>query len=194
MKKLTATFLLLLPLSACRGTSPASLTLEQHLQNPLFAEAYGDLLSERMTNLIIQNDPLLQESGKTSLVDKANSRAVSLAKEATAKQREGLTGEFIGDKEFTKGEVLLLGDTLYLGPTFETSPGTELHLYLTTVVDPRDVTFPDPSSVDIGPLQSIWSDQWYAVPEDGADFVFRSVVLWDKELERLYGFAQLETP
>ena len=66
-----------------------------------------------------------------------------------------------------------------------------MHLFLSESVDPRDIEFPDDSSVDLGPILSPYGAQRYAVPTTDPPQRYRTAVLWDMKLERLYGFAQL---
>jgi len=67
-----------------------------------------------------------------------------------------------------------------------------LHVYLTNAVDPRDVAFPDPSAKDIGLIASPYGAQSYALALTPDELKkYRTVVLLDRELNRIYGFAQL---
>ena len=179
-----------LSLAACSGAA-GTVTLEQNLQNPLYAEQYYDVLLDRMVELDIQDDPLMQDASKAALVEDTRLDALKKAKEATQRQREGATGQFIGAGEEVRGEALYANNMLYFGPTFETYPGPELHAFLSTVVDPRDVEFPDGSSLDLGRVESAFGAQSMAVPEVENPLLYRTVALWDTKLERLYGFAQL---
>ena len=167
------------------------MTLEQQLANPLYAEQYYDILLDRMVELDIQDDPLMQDASKAALVDNTRLDALKKAKEATQRQREGTIGQFIGASEEVRGEALYVDNMLYFGPTFETYPGPELHVFLSTVVDPRDVAFPDDTSMDLGRVESAFGAQSMAVPEVENPLLYRTVALWDTKLERLYGFAQL---
>ena len=177
-------------LSACAAPN-GTMTLEQQLANPLYAEQYYDILLDRMVELDIQDDPLMQDANKAALVEDTRLEALKKAKEATQRQREGALGVFIGVKEEVRGEALYVGNMLYVGPTFETYPGPELHVFLSTVVDPRDVEFPDDTSMDLGRVESAFGAQSMAVPEVENPLLYRTVALWDTKLERLYGFAQL---
>jgi hypothetical protein len=80
---------------------------------------------------------------------------------------------------------------LYLSSDFVSKPGTNLHVYLTTVVDPRDGSFPDPTAIDLGAIQTVYGAQQFAVPKQEKPELLRTFVLWDKGFNRLYGFAQL---
>lgn len=161
------------------------------LENPLYAEYYYDDLVERLVNLDIQNDPLLEDKSKRGFVDTARRNALQKAKEATRKQDEGLMGSFVPVTEFTGGEVLLLEQTLYFGPTFETAASPDLHVYLSETVDPRDTAFPDPSAIDIGIVKNPYGPQAFDGIQVASGSVIRSIVLWDNSLERLNGFAQV---
>jgi hypothetical protein len=191
MKPLAIAAGLSLLLASCTSAPPKQITLEERLQNPLFAEQYGDLLVESLVELEIQNDPLLEDTGKKDRADDARREALDIAKEATKKQRDGTIGNFVPVAEFAKGEVLYLENTLYFGPTFEVVPGPDLWIYLTTLVDPRETAFPDETSIEVAGLESPYGDQWYPVKNIEDPLLYRTVVLFDRDLERIHGFAQL---
>ena len=90
------------------------------------------------------------------------------------------------------GEVVYVPNMLHFGTKFESSPGVSLRVYLTTVVDPRDVVFPDDTALDLGTLKNAFSAQSYNVPEVENPKLYRTAVIWDTKLDRLYGFAQLD--
>lgn len=194
MKKPSLILLLpLLSLAACgtKSNEGATVTLEQLLENPLYAEQYYDELLDRMVNLEIQQDPLLEDGGKQSFVDDTQRDALTKAKEATAKQREGSMGTFVPVKEEPMGETLYVDNVVYVGPTFTTPPGPTLSIYLSTLVDPRDAAFPEEQALDLGRLESPYGAQRYSVPPVENPLLYRTVVLYDKKLERIYGFAQI---
>lgn len=175
------------------GCRPQPMTLDHWMENPLFAERYAEELVEHMVQLAIQNDPVLQDEQKRALADEARRSWLERAQKARKLQREGASGQFIPATAYTVGEVLFLGRSLYFGTTFETTPSLSLHVYLTTVVDPRDLDFPDPTALDLGVLQSAYGAQTYAVPKVNDARLYRTVVLRDQELERIIGFAQLSS-
>ncbi|MBI3331995.1 hypothetical protein HYZ99_03480 [Candidatus Peregrinibacteria bacterium] len=180
-------------LAACGPTinEGAAITLEQLLENPLYAEQYYDLLLERMVELEIQKDPILEEGSKKSLVEDVRRDALAKAREATAKQREGFMGVFVPAKEQAHGEALYVDDTLYLGPSFDSPPGPDLRVYLSTLVDPRDGEFPDEQSLDLGRLESPFGTQRFSVKPTDSPELYRTAVLYDADLDRMYSFAQL---
>ena len=187
MKKL----LLVAILPALAACSRQSAALDDHLENPLFAERYAEELVEHMVELTIQNDPLLQDERRKEIADDARRQWFDRARLARQKQREGVQGVFLPMKTFVTGDALYVDDTLYIGTTFDVTPGPALHLFLTTAVDPRDVPFPDPAAFDLGVLRSPYGAQAYAVPRTESSLPYRTVVLFDTELERLHGFAQM---
>ena len=192
MQKILLSFALLpILLAGCTSSNSSGPNLEAHLLNPLYAERYYDNLVDRIVELEIQKDPILENERKKKIADETRRKALAGAQEAQKKQREGPRGFFIGVQEYAQGETLYLGDTLYLSTTFETDPGPSLHLYLSTIVDPRDTEFPDETTFDLGRLESPYGVQQYAVPEVEDPLLYRTAVLWDTKLERLYGFAQL---
>lgn len=189
----------LILLAACARGPAVSDETAALLQNPLYAEYYQEDLVDYLVSLEIQNDPLTQQEETREMLDEARQHAIGLAREATQKQTQGRGGRIISDSELSRGEALLLEDTLYLGPDFDTVPGLELHLFLSTVVDPRDGVFPDPSATDIGQIQTAYGAQTYAVPAapssgtgSAAALPWRTLALYDVQLQRLFGFVQLQ--
>ncbi len=179
----------LLALTACGPA--ATVSLNDHMRNPLYAQRYWDELVDRMANMQIQNDPALKDADFAAEVDEIKRDALKASQDNRLRIRDGLQGSFITTKEETDGIALLLGNTLYLDTTFASYPGPKLHIYLTEAVDPRDVQFPDPTSLDLGELQNPYGDQEYVLPETSKNKAYRTVVLYDARLKRLYAFAQL---
>ena len=182
--------LVLLTLVAC-GVRATGGSANEMLNNPLYAEWYYKDLVEDMMNMEIQNDPITQDEKKKAVIDATRQDALELAKEATKRRQTGVSGHFTPGQENVQGQALLLSGILYLGPDFDAVPGPSLHLYLTTAVDPRDLKFPDPTALDLGVLHGPYGAQAYLLPRAQQDLLYRSVVLWDTKLDRLYGFAQL---
>lgn len=175
-------------LSAC-GAAGTSIDLEN--SNPLVVSRYGDELADTMANLVIQNDPVIKEPGMQQLIEKEIARAKSMAIRGRQEAKEGAQGAIIAEKESVTGYALLLADTLWLSSDFETSPGPDLHVYLTTIVDPRGASFPDETAMDLGIIQSVYGAQKYSLPSKIDPAVMRTLVLFDATLKRIYGFAQL---
>ena len=161
------------------------------LDNPLYAERYYDELTESLVSLSIHQDPLLQDKGKEKKVESARRDALVKGREVEKRQQGGTKGIFIPMEEFAKGAVFLDGHTLYLSSDFEVTPGISLHLFLTTVVDPRDAPFPDPDAIDLGPMKSTYGAQAFVANLPTSPVLYRTAVLWDTTLERLVSFAQL---
>ncbi len=191
MKK-TVPILFFLPLllAAC-SSGIARVSLQQRLQDPLFAERYWAELNERMQDMYINKDPLLNDKAKKDLVEDTRQKAIVQEHANTELQKQGMKGTFLTVTEATDGEVLLIHNVLYLGTSFATYPGPALHLYLTTIADPRSTPFPDKTALDFGTLDSPYGSQAYPVPDNASAPLYRTVVLWDSKLQRLYGFAQL---
>ncbi len=175
-------------LSAC-GYSATS--IDQQNQNPLVASRYGDELADTMANLVIQNDPVTKEPGMQQIIEKEIARGKSIGINAREAQAQGTKGQIIALKESVIGSVLLLSDTLYFSSDFEVNPGPDLHVYLTTIVDPRDDAFPDATALDLGTVQSSYGAQQYQVASSIDPVKMRTLVVFDKTLKRIYGFAQL---
>lgn len=193
MRSKTILFLCLSVLTACSQDpgSYRSNALEEHLKNPLFAEQYFENLVQRMVELVIQQDQILDNESKKAIADNVRREGLEKAKDATQTQLKGTYGEFLSASEWAKGEALYVNDTLYFGPDFQVDPGPSLHVFLTTVVDPRLESFPDSSALDLDQIQSMVGDQSYPVPKVENPLLYRTVVLFDTVLERMYAFAQL---
>ena len=189
MRRIAFLFAGTLLLAAC--TAGPSASLQDRLQNPLFAEYYYDDLVDQMVTLQLHNDPAVVEDAGKDLADATRRDALQQSRDAQGLQQQGRMGEFVEAEAYAKGEVLLTDDALYFHPTFLATPGVDIRVMLTESIDPRDVEFPDPSAQDLGGLKSPYGDQWYALsaPQDS----MRTVVLWDAGLKRLMSFAQLRT-
>ncbi len=161
------------------------------MENPLVAERYWEELTDRMTMLVINKDPILKDPAKAALIDRIKNDALAKAKEQTRLMRNGLSSSFQTVAQQTDGLALLLRNTLYLSSDFATYPGPSLHLYLTSMVDPRDSAFPDTSARDLGVMQSPYGAQAYDLGEDPKMSTYRTVVVYDTELGLIYGFTQL---
>jgi hypothetical protein len=188
--------LVCLALAACGQTGP-TVTFEQQMRNPLFAERYWEELTDRMVQLHVLKDPLLQDPKLAQVAEETRVSALANAQAATKWREKGMIGAFQGGREETGGHALLLDGTLYLGTDFLVYPGPSLHIYVTTLLDPRAGTgataLPDAGSIDLGTVQNPYGAQEYRVPaKEGVDAAkLRTVVLWDTKLRRLYSFAQL---
>jgi len=161
------------------------------MANPLFAERYAEEMVDRMVEYAIRKDPLLEDTKKAALIEDARKEWLEKARVARKEQNKGIHGLLISINEDVKGEILYVGNTLYTDTVFDTAPGPNLHFYVTTVPDPRDVEFPDETAVDIGKLDSAYGAQAYAVPTVDDALQYQTAVLWDNDIGRLYGFAQL---
>lgn len=192
MKKILCASFGLLALTACQNNGSQEHTLNYLLENPLFAERYAESMVDTMVNLEIYNDPLIEDEKKKDIADKAKKKWLEVAQKSRKEQRKGSIGHFNSVKEYAAGEVLYLNDTIFLAPDFDSSVGPSMHFFLTTVVDPRDVEFPDETAIDIGEVQSNLGTARYNVPKVENPKDFRTLVLWDTKLERIYGFAQLD--
>lgn len=161
------------------------------MDNPLYAIAYGNDLADTLANLIILEDPISKEEGMTEKIQNEIAEAKILIQAAEERQNEGFLGALISAPEETAGNVLYLDDKLYLSPDFYVNPGVNLHLYLVPNVDPRGMTEPDSTMIDLGQLKSHYGAQTYDVGDQPKPELLRSFMLWDLELGRMHGFAQL---
>jgi hypothetical protein len=185
--RLLLTFILAASLSGCTSST----SIAQENRNPLVASRYGDMQADTLANLFISKDPVTQQPGMKDLIEKKIDEAKTISTNARQLQQNGLMGLFIGIKEGVQGYALLLEKTLYFSSDFETKPGLNLHVYLTNAVDPRDVTFPDKTAIDLGEIQSAYGAQQYTLPGNTKPESYRTVVLWDTVLKRSYSFSQL---
>lgn len=178
-------------LAACTGT-PAN-TVDNQLDNPLYAERYYDALVDSMVDLVLQNDPLAKDEQAMKVIEKYRVEGLRQANKATEKQSEGISGQILSDFDYSRGEALLLGNTVYIGPDFDTVPGPDLRAYLSSVIDPRSGDFPDESAIDLGPVKAAFGAHSYALPESaGTGANLHSFVLYERRLKRVFGFAQLQ--
>lgn len=192
MSKRTLLFLIfsVFVLAGCR-TVMKKTTVDEQNKNPLTASRYGDELADTMANLVIQSDPLAKDPNSRAIIDRQIEWGKQISQDARFLMTQGMFGSIIAIKESVTGNVIYLNDVLYLSSDFYTKPGPALHVFLTTVVDPRDIKFPDNTALDLGPLQAAYGQQQYPVPSRKNPELYRTFVLWDTVLNRLYGFSQL---
>lgn len=191
MKKITAIAVLGGLLLAGCGKQSTGPTLETMLENPLFGERYSEEMVDTLTELEIDKDPLVQDKAKKTEIDAVKKQWLAVVNGNREKQHKGMGGSLVAMNEFAQGEVYLKNNMLYFGTDFETVPGPALHAYLTTAIDPRDVKFPDPTALDLGVLPLPYGAQTIPLPKHDDAMIYRTLVLWDVSLPRLYGFAQL---
>lgn len=185
------TSLLPIVLLLLTGCVSAPTSIEQQNQNPLTASRFGDELADTMANFIINNDPITQDASVRSLIESEIAKGKEIAEKARIIQSKGLMGAIIQMKADVTGYVLYHENVLFLSSDFMTSPGPSLHLYLTTVVDPRDTLFPDTTAVDLGTLKAAYGPAQYRVPAQEDPSTLRTFVLYDTKLKLIYGFAQI---
>jgi hypothetical protein len=172
--------------------TPANGTSANLLDNPLYAEFYYDDLVEAMVDIELQNPKEVEESPALKrALEVARRSGLTEATEANKLQDSGAKGNFVQAKETVAGEALFTGTMLYLGPDFVSTPGPSLQLYLSKDVDPRSAEdFPAADDVLVGPLQTPYGAQTFVTQELDIS-AYRSLVLYDASLKRMYGLAQL---
>lgn len=186
-----ARFLLLFStvlLTACGSPKNGGVSLQENLQNPLFAQRYYEDMAGQMVTFVLNKDSILKDDAKKAAVDAARSDATKRAGDALNIKQQGRTAFLISEQGLSEGNVLILKDTLYLGPDFLVSPSPSMHLYLSDITDPRLASFPDTTAVDLGLVQNPYGAQSVELPKN--DVSYRTVVLWDTKLKMVYGFAQ----
>lgn len=158
--------------------------------NSLLKSQRLEELADTLANIIITEDPASKDVVTRNMITAEIAKTKEALAAEQAAQKNGLSGPFLSVMESVQGNVLLKDGMLYLSSDFYSRPGLSLHLYLTTAVDPRDVTFPDVTAVDLGALDYPFGPMAFAVHGDKTENM-RTAVLWDAKLKRLYGFAQL---
>lgn len=175
------------------------------LLNPLVMEQQEAELIEHLVNMQIRNDPSMADSVIKRAVDRERAAAVARSQEASQKVRAGIIGNFQSVGEEAHGTALMTDGGLYFSTDFIVAPGIDVHVYLTSAVDPRDLpSFPDATAIDLGQLRTPYGAQAYATPNmlkmvDGSGAVLETeetfdhttVVLFDDGIGRMHGFAQL---
>lgn len=180
----------LLLLTACGA--PKSTELTELLKNPLYAEQYYDAQTDHMVDLLIESGALLNNPSAKAAIEHGRTQGLALARKATDIQAKGKLGGIVSDTEEAMGEALLLDNTLYIGPEFVLKPSVNAHVYLSTVLDPRDGVFPDETAIDLGPVRSAFDSAVYPVSLTAEQYTkIRSLAIYDVTLKRLLGFAQL---
>lgn len=160
-------------------------------QNPITASRYADELADLLASLIILKDPIVEEPGMKEYLQSEIVKAKKMGDDAREVLEQGLQGMIIAGKEEAAGYAVYTENRLFLSSDFYVPPGPDLHVYLTTVVDPRDGVFPDDSAMDLGKLKTPYGEQTYSVKEVEKPETYRTLAVYDKKLKRLYGFAQL---
>lgn len=179
--------LILLSVALCAGCAQQPLPPEN---NTLLKSQRLEELADTLANIIIMQEPASKDDATREMI----TAEIAKAKEALAIeqsiQKSGLSGPLLSAMESVQGNVLLQNGVLYLSSDFYSRPGIDLHLYLTTAVDPRDVAFPDVTAVDLGEIKFPFGPMAFAVQSENLQNM-RTAVLWDTKLKRMYGFAQL---
>lgn len=174
------------------GCAPKEQSLDDELLNPLTAVQYGDALAENLANLIINKDPLAKDKAVQDKIQKEIASAKVISRVGSERQNSGMWGIFVSDGDTVDGTALSLEGSLFFSPDFNLRPLPQTHVYLTTVVDPRDVTFPDASAIDLGAIHSAFGAQTYVLPKLDKPEFYRTAVLFDATFKKILGFAQLQ--
>ncbi len=181
-----------LMLTACSATQSIKTTsIDEQNSNPLTAARYGDRLADALANLIIMKHPVTGKPENVAIIQTEIAKAKGISADARQRMAMGKQGAFIPIDGDTLGYALMLNGKLYFSSEFDTKPGVDVHVYLTTVADPRDISFPDKNAVDLGSLQAAYGPQVYAVPTQADAKTYRTLVLWERKLKLLYAFVQL---
>lgn len=180
-------------LVACGSSQTVtSVPLIDRLSNPLFAYAYYQDRTQHMVSIIINQDPSLKDPAVRRAVEAMQQRSLQAAREADTRRKSGVGGQFVRANDLISGQALLLENMLYLSPDFAMPPGIDPHVYLSNSIDPRDAAFPDPTAIDLGPLQTHIGEQAYAAQQAAENTPWRTVVIHDAALKRTMAFVQLQ--
>lgn len=175
-------------LSACSGRGVAFPSPDTIAQNPLYLYADESLRVQYIANLQLK-EPTMSGSLKT-----AKLQSLRAAQDAQAIIQEGWLGSFVrGQDDEVTGSVLLLDGWLHIGPSFLMTPGLDVHVYVSQMIDPLEGAFPDETAIEVGPLVTAFGMQSLPLPASvSLDGTYRTVVLYDEAVQRVSAFAQLE--
>ena len=172
--------------------SIAPLSLQQHLDsNPLFALRYWEEMTDRLANLHVQKDPLLQDKTLAKIADDNRVYALEKAKEVNTVLRGGQLGSFNSVAETITGNAYFRDHTLYLGSDFMAYPGPALHFFLSTDFDPSGKEVEKPGNIDLGIVRNPYGEDTYIIPKTQDTSKIQSLIMWDTRLKRMFGFSQL---
>lgn len=191
MKRLVPALALLL--AAC-GSNLQSMDVQKYFaQNPLAAEEAATALGQVYVSMIVDEKAELEKNDLFDEVDGMRVAAGKAIEDATRERKNGLLGQFIPHKQFTRGFVLVRpkDGIIFTGTTFESAPGPDLHLFASELSDPREGVFPDDSAVDLGLMGYTYGPQTMTFDATLWNDNFRSLIIYDVKLKRLYGFAQI---
>lgn len=185
--------LLPLILAGCSSNVQSMDVRNYYNQNPLAREETETAFGQVMVNMIVGEKAELQKNDLFNEVDRMRLEAGKRIEEATKERKNGLLGQFVPHKQRTAGFVLLRPKegVIFTGTTFESDPGPDLHLYGSTVQDPRSEAFPDTEAKDLGTMGFTYGALTMHFDPKLWNNDFRTLILYDKKLKRVYGFAQL---
>ncbi len=108
-------------------------------------------------------------------------------------QMNGLTNEFIGVAHPASGTAKIVEENgqryLEFDTAFSSQAGPDLFVLLHAESVPRSYN-PD-KYVNLGPLQQVAGAQRYAIPADVAVADFKSAVIWCRQFDVTFGYAEL---
>ncbi len=161
--------------------------------NPLVEEQRATELTQVMVNMIVNEKAALLEDDLFDEVDRMRLDSGKKTEVATKDRKNGLLGQWNPHKQRALGFTLVRPKegVIFTGTTFESDPGVELHIFATKTVDPRTVEFPDTDSKDLGLLLFPYGAQTLTFDPALWNEDFRTLVLYDVKLKRVYGFLQL---
>ncbi len=175
----------------CTALLLAGCAANQAIDNPVLETQRATELADMLAALIISNDPVAQEPDTRASIEREITRAKRALAEAQARQNECVQGGLLPIKVNVQGWTALCKDRLHFGSDFWSTPGADLRVLVTAMVDPRDGDFPDQTAIDLGQLEYPYGPMSFTVGNTKDLEILRTVVLWDKKFNRLYGFAQL---
>ncbi len=191
MKRLVPALALLL--TACSNNLQSMDVQSYFANNPVAAEEAATALGQVYVGMIVNEKAELQKNDLFDEVDRMRAEAGAAIEAATRERKNGLLGQFIPFKQYTAGVVVVRpkDGIIFTGTTFESDPGPDLHLYASVVSDPREGVFPDESAKDLGLMGFTYGPQTMTFDATLWNDDFRTLIIYDAKLKRVYGFAQV---
>ena len=104
-----------------------------------------------------------------------------------------VSGNFVASEHPTTGmaQVIMMNGKNYLkfDGTFKSDPGPDLYVLLHRQATPKDYKRED--YINLGRLKKVTGSQMYAIPADIDVSTFKTAVIWCRQFNATFGFANL---